>query len=502
MRTGTFIGCILTILVTGGTLAAQSDPILNCRKRASIFSNVAMADTSAERRGRLYNGNDIILWIARLSSSHTVTGFCEASPQTRRILRLGTDQEDINRISQITPVDVGRVCQREARARFRPGKAPLAATEEYQRTLDALDRYRVLAAEDDGELLPETEEPVQPGDRYDGVQRLIRLLRRLGDLPVAAVFDDPGLYDGALVTAVQRLQIRHGLDPTGRIDKTTLAQLNTPLAFRVRQLELAAERWRRNPYDPRRRVIVLNLPEFRLRAFRAGQLELEMKIVVGQADEHKTPLLSSELAAIIFRPYWEVPLRIQRDEIVPALEQDPSYLSDHDLELVTPRGIVAPDELSDGMLARLRTGLFRLRQAPGPKNSLGLAKFVFPNQHDVYMHDTPVRSVFYRPRRDLSHGCIRVEKAGDLAEWVLRDQAGWSRDRIDKVMQGSESMTVKLTHPIQVVTMYATAMVLENGEVRFFDDIYGEDEALEGELSGAMARANPSFPRALSRSRR
>jgi murein L,D-transpeptidase YcbB/YkuD len=161
--------------------------------------------------------------------------------------------------------------------------------------LNALEQYRILVAEDDGAIPPETETPVEPGDRYAGVPRLIRLLTLLGDLPSDAVLAGPDSYEGALVTALQRFQSRHGLEPDSRIDKMTLAQLNEPLGFRVHQLELALERCRRRPYDPSSRAIVLNLPEFQLRAFRANRLELEMKIVVGQAPERETPLLSSEL---------------------------------------------------------------------------------------------------------------------------------------------------------------------------------------------------------------
>ena len=379
---------------------------------------------------------------------------------------------------------------------------PIAVrSEEYQRTLNALDRYRALAEQDDGALLPETERPVKPGDRYQGVPRLIHLLTLLGDLPAGAVSgdDDSDLYRGALVDAVQRFQHRHGLEPTGKIDKITLAQLNTPLAFRVRQLELALERWRRDPYDPSRPAIVLNLPEFRLRAYREGQLELEMKIVVGQASEHPTPLLSSELEAVVFRPYWNVPLRIQRDELLPTIVKDPSYPAAHDFEVVTGQGAVVQGRLSSARIEELRTGKLRLRQVPGPQNALGLAKFVFPNDYHIYLHDTSVHSAFSRSRRDLSHGCIRVERAEDLAEWVLRDQPGWSRARVAQAMRGSESTEVKLAHPIQVVTMYATAVVLENGEVHFFEDIYGEDEALEKQLVASTPSPTSTRDRAKDR---
>ncbi len=362
-----------------------------------------------------------------------------------------------------------------------------STSDEYRQTLSALDHYRVLVSEDDGEILPATKKPVEPGDHYAGVPRLIRLLSLVGDLAPESPSADSDLYSSSLVTAVKRFQTRHGLEPDGRLGKGTLAQLNTPLSFRVRQLELALERWRRLAYDPSRPAIVLNIPEFRLRAFGAGhQPALEMKIVIGRARKLKTPILSSEIDTVIFRPYWNVPLSIQRNELVGDIQRDPSYISKNNFDLVTPQdAVVAEDTDSHKMLAQLRSGKLRLRQRPGPKNALGLVKFVFPNEYDVYMHDTPAKSLFARARRDFSHGCIRLEKAEDFAEWVLREESGWPRDRIVAAMQGTESFSLKLKHPIPVVTMYVTAVVLENGEVHFFEDIYGQDAALEKELSEA-----------------
>ena len=348
-----------------------------------------------------------------------------------------------------------------------------------------MERYRVFAAEDDGAVLPIPPKPVHPGDHYEGVPRLVRLLTRVGDLSEGDASTDADSYQGEVAKAVERFQRRHGLEPDGRIDKKTLAQLNTPLTFRVHQLELALERWRRRPYDPSLQAIVLNVPEFRLRAFRANHLDLEMKIVVGQAPEHKTPLLSSQLESVIFRPYWNVPLSIQTAELVPEILKNPSFLSSNHFQMVTMQGDVVEEGLSEEILSQLRSGDLRLRQTPGSGNTLGLAKFVFPNDYQVYMHATSMPGLFARPRRDLSHGCIRVEKAADLAEWALRDEPGWSRDRILKAMHGSESIAVTLARPIQVVTMYVTAVVLENGEVHFLDDIYGEDQALDERLAAS-----------------
>jgi L,D-transpeptidase YcbB len=362
------------------------------------------------------------------------------------------------------------------------------ATDEYERTLQVLNHYRALAAEDDGASLPATEEPVEPGEYYTEAPRLIRLLELIGDLPPSVVPADSDVYEGELVEAVQRFQSRHGLNPDGRIDKTTLEQLNTPLRIRVRQLELALERLRRRPYDPARPAIVLNIPEFRLRAYGGASAagpdpELDMKVVIGDP-EHRTPILLSQLSIVIFCPYWTVPVSIQHNELLPEIRRDRSWISANRFELVTKQGVVAEDgTVSEDVLSKLGSGELSLRQKPGPKNTLGLVKFGFPNEYGVYMHDTSARWLFAQVRRDLSHGCIRVEQPEDLAEWVLRRQAGWSRDRVVEAMHGTEPISVKVKSPIQVVTTYSTAVVIENGEVHFFPDIYGEDAALEKQLA-------------------
>jgi murein L,D-transpeptidase YcbB/YkuD len=229
----------------------------------------------------------------------------------------------------------------------------------------------------------------------------------------------------------------------------------------------------------------LNLPEFRLRAYDAGDdPELDMKVVVGQAPDHKSPTLLSYLDVVTFRPYWNVPESIQLDELLPKIERDPSWISANNFEVVTPEGEVAGDGMdSEDMLSALSEGRLQLRQRPGPKNALGLVKFGFPNEYHVYMHDTSARGLFSLERRDRSHGCIRVEKPKELAEWVLRGQPGWSRERIDEATEGTETITVRVRRRIQVAIVYSTAMVMRNGDVHFFRDIYGEDEPGDRELT-------------------
>lgn len=355
--------------------------------------------------------------------------------------------------------------------------------EGYRRALASLRRYRALAAEDDGEALPVPKKPVEAGGEYAGLARLTRLLRLTGDLPSGdAVF---GRYSGALVEAVKRFQARHGLEQDGQIGRATLTQLNTPLRHRVRQLELTLERWRWVPHAFPRPPLVVNLPEFSLRAYDASYaVELEMKIIAGVAHRHSTPIFASELGYVVFRPFWNVPLSIQRHEIVPLLAKDPLHLSKHGYQVVGRDGtVVTADTTSTDIRAKLQTGSLLLRQVPGPNNALGLVKFIFPNRHGVYLHDTPARELFQRARRDFSHGCMRVERAHDLAAWVLREEAGWTPQRIGVAMNGVRSVRVDLKQPIPVLIVYGTAVALPGGKVHFLPDAYRYDAALDRTLA-------------------
>ena len=357
----------------------------------------------------------------------------------------------------------------------------------YRRAEKALLTYLVLAREDDGELLPATsKKAVEPGDSYPGVARLERLLRRLGDLPRdAKVPPNSQIYEGVLVEALKRFQERHGIDPDGRIGKATLKQLNVPLSRRVRQLQLALERWRWIPESFAQPPIVVNIPEFRLRAYNQRyQTELEMKVVVGGAWRHQTPVFLNNMQYVIFRPYWNVPVSIQKDELLPKLTKDPAYLAKNDYEVVDSHNKVVPGEaVTPEVLAQLRSRKLSIRQVPGAKNALGFVKFIFPNEYDVYLHGTPARGLFSRARRDFSHGCIRVEKPEQLALWVLKDKPQWNLARIRKAETGAAPLQVDLTQPIPVLIVYSTAVVRENGEVCFFDDIYGHDTSLDALLA-------------------
>jgi L,D-transpeptidase YcbB len=368
--------------------------------------------------------------------------------------------------------------------------AEIAAIEppfpQYRQTVDALQTYMGLARQDSGEKLPMPKKPVKPGQPYAGIPRLTEILERVGDLrTTGATASDDTNYGEILAAAVKHYQQRHGLDPDGVLDERTVQELNTPLAQRVTQLELTLERWRWLPYEFARPPIVVNIPEFRLYAVNGKYRPvLTMKVVVGRAYRHKTPVFASNLKGVIFRPYWNVPLSIARAELLPDIRKNPSYLAKNSYEVVDRSdNVVSEGPVTEEMEEQIYSGKLAIRQRPGPDNALGLIKFDLPNVYDVYMHGTPAMQLFSRSRRDFSHGCIRVEDPVALAAWVLRDQTVWDVDHILAAMNGEETFRVSLTKPIPVLILYGTAIVAEDGEVHFFRDIYGYDAELERVLT-------------------
>jgi murein L,D-transpeptidase YcbB/YkuD len=239
-----------------------------------------------------------------------------------------------------------------------------------------------------------------------------------------------------------------------------------PSSPRIRQIELAMERLRWLP-EMDGRVIVVNIPMFRLWAWDPLRPEsaIDMAVIVGRARGLQTPVFSARLTDVVFRPYWNVPASILRNEILPAMKRDPAYLERHNMEVL-------------GSGADMR-----VRQRPGPSNSLGLVKFSFPNRHGVYMHATPAVTLFHQERRDFSHGCVRVQDPVSLAEWVLLPQPGWTRAAIREAMDGDTTQTVRVVDPVTVVMFYMTAAYDPDADaVQFAPDVYRHDARLDAAL--------------------
>jgi murein L,D-transpeptidase YcbB/YkuD len=358
----------------------------------------------------------------------------------------------------------------------------------YRALRDALARYRSLASDRtlDGFALSAT--TLRPGDTASELSLLRRRLVALGDLAAGPVSAEAAVYDAPLVAAVKRFQRRHGIEPDGVVGRQTEAALGVPLAARVRQLELALERLRWLPHPSDEPLIAVNIPMFHLWAWDSHPAEapsLDMDVIVGRAVNTQTPVFVEEMRSVVFRPYWNVPSSIVRHEILPRIESDLAYLDRQNMEIVAGPGddarIVAATVEN---VERLKQGALRIRQRPGPNNSLGLVKFVFPNDENVYMHGTPAMQLFSRSRRDFSHGCVRLEDPIGLAEWVLNDHPEWTRERIVAATLGEQPVRVDLRRPIQVILFYVTAAVMpDDGTVRFAEDIYGHDVKLERALA-------------------
>ncbi len=358
----------------------------------------------------------------------------------------------------------------------------------YRNLRDTLRRYRDLAADSTLAGLRIPERTIRPGDSAADLGPLIELLGRLGDLPASPPASLPETYDDPLVDAVKRFQQRHGLEADGIIGAGTRAALNVPLKDRVRQIELALERLRWLPHLDPERFIAVNIPMFHLWAWDSippnGAPSFGMNVIVGRSLNRQTPVFVEQMDYIVFRPYWNVPSSIVRGEILPAIARDPAYLERHDMEIVSGQGDdgrVQPPTADT--IEQLRQGRLRVRQRPGPRNSLGAVKFVFPNDANVYLHGTPTPQLFNQSRRDFSHGCVRVEDPVALAEWALKSESGWTRDRIIAAMNGPRPLQVNLTRPIQVILFYITAAVMpDDGSVHFAQDIYGHDARLDRAL--------------------
>ena len=284
----------------------------------------------------------------------------------------------------------------------------------------------------------------------------------------------PVPQDARVVDALKRFQEQHGFEPTGKLTAGTLEALNIAAAVRVEQIASNLERHRWLPRSLGSRYIYVNVPSFRLEAYDNSQKALEMKVVVGAEYQGRaTPVFSDSMEVVVFRPFWNIPDNIAEKEIWPKAASDPEYLARGNYETYNERGTQ------------------RVRQRPGDKNALGLVKFLFPNDFSIYLHDTPQKSLFAKPDRAASHGCIRVEKPTELAQFVL----GWPADRVEAAMHGSNDNTVKVPRKIPVYIVYFTAYA-RDGQLFFGDDLYERDESLEEAVADTIApRSTGSVPK-------
>jgi len=379
--------------------------------------------------------------------------------------------------------------------------------EMYAGTEKALQQYLALARQQHASPTPPlapVAKTISVGQPYPA-PALFALATRLaleGDIPFTPAGESTvgSVYSQDIADAVKHYQQRHGLTADGKLTQATIDSLNVPMDVRVQQLNLSLERWRwlADPYtNPR---LLENLAEFMVRAYDPDHtLAFKMKTVNGQAKgNHDTPVFTRTMKFLVFRPYWNVPPSIIKKELVPHIQRSGiGYLAQKNYEVFKADGTVVTD-YNEHDIEHLR---YNVREKPGPKNSLGLVKFMFPNEYDVYMHSTPELNLFNLTRRDRSHGCVRLEHADQMAEWVLNGQGDWDADKIAAAMnsQDQDNKQVSLKTQLPVVIFYLTATADEDGTTHFFDDIYGYDKQLEDILDKGMpypsdpAKVNPKL---------
>jgi murein L,D-transpeptidase YcbB/YkuD len=314
------------------------------------------------------------------------------------------------------------------------------------------------------------------GEEDPSVVTLRERLAASGELTGAGASSGSALYDAEMAAAVRSFQEHHGIKATGVLDKAALAAMNVPMDDRIRQVEINLERWRWMPDDFGPRHFVVNIPSYLLMARENGKTVLDIRVVVGKPG-HETPIFSSDMANVVFSPYWNVPDSIAEGETAPAAALDPGYLTRNNMDIfrVSKSGTKRVDESEVNWGNRDELKKLVFRQRPGSRNALGRVKFLFPNPYNVYLHDTPADSLFARTGRAFSHGCVRVEEPEALAKYVLRGDVEWDEPRILAAMRSGAEKYVKLKETIPVHIVYFTVWLDESKGVHFQPDVYGYD---------------------------
>ena len=295
------------------------------------------------------------------------------------------------------------------------------------------------------------------GQSAPAIKQIKERLRITGDI---TLLDTTEVFTNELVLAVLNVQKRFGLKPNGVVDAILIKELNIPVETRIQQLLLNLQRFQQSPSINSETRLVVNIPEFKLHVYEGLLHVFDMDIVVG-SEEHQTVMFNDEMTSIVFSPYWNVPPSIVKNEILPAMRRTKNYLRNNGYEVTG-----------------YEDGLPVIRQKPGPTNSLGQVKFVFPNDHKIYFHDTPAKGLFLYSKRTFSHGCIRLSEPLTLAKYLLKNVPEWPTDKIWDAMSAGKEQWVKLPKPVEVSITYYTAWVDDTGLLHFRQDVYGLDKKL------------------------
>lgn len=361
---------------------------------------------------------------------------------------------------------------------------------QYRLLMEALARYRQITSAGGW---PEVPEGVgdEVGESGAGVAALRQRLIAEGDAEETRLARaDSGaadVFDENLKQAVQHFQARHSIDTDGAVGPATLEQLNTSAATRVQQIRLNLDQWRWLPRELGERYILVNVAGFEMELVENDSVLIAMNVVVGQ-EGWETPIFRDTLESIVVNPYWNVPASIEADETLPALRRDPSYLASNNMEVLAGDRVV--DAASVNWSQVSSSNSYSFRQKPGPGNALGQVKFLFPNQNNVYLHDTPAGALFSESSRAFSHGCIRVEKPLELARILMDRVTDRSSADLDDLLGRSTEQWIRVTDPVPVYVMYFTAWAGRDGTMRFHPDVYERNQRLDEQTKRALRAAD------------
>jgi L,D-transpeptidase YcbB len=341
----------------------------------------------------------------------------------------------------------------------------------YERMRQALAQYQAAAAAGGWPAIPE-DATLKEGERSDAVA-VLRQRFTQGTDPnearlAAAGSADPSRFDAQLVEAVKHFQERHSIEADGAVGAATLRELNHTVDERIAEMKLNLDRWRWLPNELGERFVMVNIAGFEMEVVENGRAVQSMNVVVGRLDR-QTPVFADSIQHVVVNPYWNVPNGIYEKDVRPQMERDPHYLVRNNMEMVNGR----------------------VRQKPGPRNALGRYKFMFPNEFDVYLHDTPEGHLFSRFRRDFSSGCIRIERPEEFARLLLDWQTDRGAGQLDAMLTNWNERWIRLDRTLPVYLLYFTAWVEENGTVRFHHDVYGRDEQLAPQVEDKLESGEP-----------
>ncbi|CAN5356508.1 L,D-transpeptidase family protein [soil metagenome] len=328
---------------------------------------------------------------------------------------------------------------------------------QYELLRGFLRKYQALNTGNKWLPIAKTKKPLQPGDTAATISQVKTRLYKLEDFRGDTLSP---VYNDELAGALKQFQERHGLLADGLLNKETYAALNVPLDDRIEQILVNMERSRWLPVKLSGDYVAVNIPDFKLYVYHADSVLWNCKVVVGKT-MHQTTVFYGEIKYVVFRPYWNVPKSIVRKEILPAIRKNGNYIARHNMEIIG-----------------YHDGLPDIRQKPGPENSLGLVKFLFPNSYNIYLHDTPTKSLFGETTRAFSHGCIRIGEPTKMANFLLRNSKEWDAEKIDQAMHFGNERYVTLANKVPVYIAYFTAFVSRKGLLNFRNDIYNLDDHL------------------------